>query len=207
MTAAWAQTEEALFRDIPAAAELYRRTLELDPERIDALSELARLELALGDADKALAVLELLRQRSEGDMRVAAELKIAALLFEPLGRAAEAVELCAPILAKNPGEPLALRLLHRALSVPEARSRAALLLERVAEAADNADTRADVIEALLAVSQDAPELSYGKEPLVDTTLENEEEEPGRRCESRCAGLNPRRPRTRSGPSRRKCRGA
>jgi tetratricopeptide (TPR) repeat protein len=178
VTSAWAQTEETLFRDLPAAAELYRRTLDLDPERVEALSELARLELALGDADKALAVLELLRQRSEGDMRVAAELKIAALLFEPLGRAAEAVELCAPILSKNPGEPLALRLLHRALSVPEARARAALLLERVAEAAENADTRADVIEALLAVSHDAPELAAARSRWLTQLLKTKDEEPG-----------------------------
>lgn len=178
VTMAWAEAEERLFSDLSAASALFRRTLELDADRVDALTELARLELALGRAEQALAALELLRERADGEMRTSAELQIAALLFEPLGRAAEAVELCAPILMKNPGEPLALRLLHRALSVPEARASAALLLERVAEAADNADTRADVIEALLAVSHDAPELAAARSRWLTQLLKTKEEEPG-----------------------------
>ncbi len=173
----WAQTEESSFGDLPAAARLYEQLLALDPERTETLTELARLELALGDVDKALSALEALRARSEGDMRTAAELKIAALLFEPLGRALEAVEMCVPILQKNPGEAEALRLLHRALSVPESRGRAAELLEGVAEAAGDAASRADVIEALLAVTADAPELAAARSRWLTQLLKTKDDEP------------------------------
>ncbi len=173
----WAQTEESSFGDLAAAARLYEELLRLDPERIETLTELARLELALGDVDKALSALQALRQRSEGEMRTAAELKIAGLLVEPLGRVLEAVEMCVPILEKTPGESEALRLLHRALSVPEARARAAELLERVAEAAGDAATRADVIEALLAVTADAPELAAARSRWLTQLLKTKEDEP------------------------------
>ncbi|HVJ21574.1 MAG TPA: tetratricopeptide repeat protein, partial [Polyangiaceae bacterium] len=175
--ASWARTEEEVLGDLAAAARLYEQLLTDDPERADALAELARLALALGDVDKALGALEALRLRSEGETRTAAELKIAGLLLQPLGRALEAVELVAPILEKNPSEADALRLLHRALSAPEARARAAELLERVAEAAGDAATRADVIEALLAVTSDAPELAAARSRWLTQLLKTKEAEP------------------------------
>lgn len=173
----WAHAEETLFGDAEAARKLYAAALERDPERTDALSELARLQAAAGEAKGALASLELLAARVEPEARPAIELRRALLMIGSLDRASEALALVEPILAVNPSDAEALRVVHHALSVPDARARAAEILERVAEGADDPSARADVIEALLAVSNDAPELAAARSRWLMQLLETKSDAP------------------------------
>ncbi|MES1178928.1 MAG: tetratricopeptide repeat protein [Myxococcales bacterium] len=173
----WAQAEETLFDSPKAARKLYREVLERDPERTDALSELARLQTAAGDSKGALESLESLSTRVEPEARAAVELRRASLMIGALGRAKEALALVEPILAVNPSDAEALRVVHHALSVPEARARAALILEQVAEGSEDPAARADVIEALLAVSNDAPELAAARSRWLMQLLETKTDAP------------------------------
>jgi tetratricopeptide (TPR) repeat protein len=111
--AEWAVIEETRLGDPARAANLYARIVEIDSERVDALSELARLELALGRSDRAYAALEALKARAEGEAKTTASLKLAALLVHPLGRPAEALEAIAPVLEANPGDLDAIRIVHQ----------------------------------------------------------------------------------------------
>ncbi len=173
----WAHAEETLFNDPKAARKLYREVLERDPERTDALSELARLQAASGDAKAALESLESLVTRVEPEARASVELRRALLMIGSLGRAKEALALVEPILAVNPSDAEALRVVHHALSVPEARARAAAILEQVAEGSEDPAARADVIEALLAVSNDAPELAAARSRWLRQLLETKTDAP------------------------------
>jgi len=173
----WAHAEETLFESPKAARKLYREVLERDPERIDALSELARLQSAAGDAKGALESLDSLVTRVEPEARSAVELRRAALMIGSLSRASEALALVEPILAVNPSDAEALRVVHHALSVSESRARAAAILERVAEGSEDPSARADVIEALLAVSNDAPELAAARSRWLMQLLETKTDVP------------------------------
>ena len=173
----WARAEETLFEDAKAARKLYHEALARDPERTDVLSELARLQAASGDAKDALESLESLVARVEPEARAAVELRRALLMIGSLGRAKEALALVEPILAVNPSDADALRVVHHALSVPEARAGAALILERVAEGSDDPAARADVIEALLAISNDAPELAAARTRWLMQLLETKSDAP------------------------------
>ena len=82
-----------------------------------------------------------------------------------------------PILAVNPSDAEALRVVHQALSVPESRAQAAAILERVAEGSEDPSARADVIEALLAVSNDAPELAAARSRWLMQLLETKTDVP------------------------------
>ena len=173
----WAHAEETLFDSPKAARKLYREVLERDPERSDALSELARLQAAAGDAKGALESLESLASRVEPEARAAVELRRASLMIGSLGRAKEALALVEPILAVNPSDAEALRVVHHALSVPDARAQAAAILEQVAEGSEDPAARADVIEALLAVSNDAPELAAARSRWLMQLLETKTDAP------------------------------
>ena len=173
----WAHAEETLFDSPKSARKLYREVLERDPERTDALSELARLQLASGDAKGALESLDNLVARVEPEARSAVQLRRATLMIGSLSRAAEALALVEPILAANPSDAEALRVVHQALSVPESRAQAAAILERVAEGSEDPAARADVIEALLAVSNDAPELAAARSRWLMQLLETKTDVP------------------------------
>ncbi len=173
----WAHAEETLFDSPEAAQKLYRQVLERDPERTDALSELARLQVASGDAKGALESLDSLVTRVEPEAKSAVELRRAALMIGSLSRAREALALVEPILALNPSDAEALRVVHQALSVPESRAGAAAILERVAEGSEDPSARADVIEALLAVSNDAPELAAARSRWLTQLLETKTDVP------------------------------
>ncbi len=105
------------------------------------------------------------------------ELRRASLLIAAPGRAKEALALVEPILAVNPSDAEALRVVHHALSVPDARARAAAILEQVAEGSEDPGARADVIEALLAVSNDAPELTAARSRWLMQLLETKTDVP------------------------------
>src|SRR5690606_22085378 len=89
----------------------------------------------------------------------------------------DALDLVRPILAQNPSDVSALRIVHRALSVPSTRVDAAELLENAAEAADDPEQRVAVIEALLAISADDPALAAARGRWLAQLIESKENEP------------------------------
>jgi tetratricopeptide (TPR) repeat protein len=173
----WALAEETRLGNKQAAADLYARLVELDPDRVDAWSEMARLELGLGRTERALEALEALKARAEGETRYAAAVKLAALLVSPLGRPLEALDVIAPVLEANPGDLEALRIVHRTFDLPECRARASGMLERLAQVSDDRVSRAEVIEALLAVSAEAPELARARTRWLSQLLKTKQNQP------------------------------
>jgi tetratricopeptide (TPR) repeat protein len=159
---AWAAAEENDFGNPRGAVELYARALEADPERIDALTEMARLEATGGDPEAAVAALKALRDRSEADARSAIELSMASLLLDPLGRADEALDLIEPLLDAAPGDPELLRLVHRAFAESSVQARAARLLDKVSGAVEDPTERAGVLSALLEMSVGATDLAEAR---------------------------------------------
>jgi len=172
----WAAAEER-FGNAQAAADLYGRLVEIDPDRIDAWGEIARLSLGLGRTERAYEALEALKTRTEGETRHAAAVKLAALLVSPLGRPVEALDAVAPVLEANPGDLEALRIVHQTFDVPECRARASALLEKIASVTDDRVGRAEVIEALLAVSAEAPELARARTRWLTQLLRTKQDQP------------------------------
>jgi tetratricopeptide (TPR) repeat protein len=175
----WAEVEERRYADLPRAVLLIERAVALDPERIEGLLELSRLRSAAGDAEGAAAALRELLPKVDAETRGQVELRLASLLIGPLGEPEAALDLAESVLARQPSDADALRIVHQALGAPKARSRAALLLEKMAEGEGDAEARADVIEALLAVSASDPELAEARarwmRQLLDTKLDVPEE--------------------------------
>ncbi|XYH95325.1 tetratricopeptide repeat protein [Sorangium sp. So ce1128] len=149
--AAWAAWEEEI-GDRAAAAALYARLIEADPENDDALAARARLLSDLGDHEGAAEVLAMRRDRSEGSARVALDVELATLLLDRLDRPADALDAIAPAIEAGTIDPAVLEVAERALRRPETQARAALLLERACDALDDSTARAALLETLLASS-------------------------------------------------------
>ncbi|AUX25403.1 hypothetical protein SOCEGT47_059480 [Sorangium cellulosum] len=164
--AAWASWEEEI-GDRAAAAALYARLLEADPENDDALAARGRLLAELGDHEGAAEVLAARRERSEGGARVALDVELATLLLDRLDRPAEALDAIAPAIEAGTVEPAVLEIAERTLARPEAQARAALLLERACDALDDPDARAALLETLLA-SAPAPAIEAAPRAPADT---------------------------------------
>ncbi|WP_437304237.1 tetratricopeptide repeat protein [Sorangium sp. So ce388] len=149
--AAWAAWEEEI-GDRAAAAALYGRLIEADPENDDALAARARLLSDLGDHEGAAEVLAMRRDRSEGSARVALDVELATLLLDRLDRPADALDAIAPAIEAGTIEPAVIEVAERALRRPETQARAALLLERACDALDDPAARVALLETLLASS-------------------------------------------------------
>jgi tetratricopeptide (TPR) repeat protein len=175
----WADLEERRFHEPERAVALLEQVVAGDPERTDALLELSRLRAAAGDAKGAANALRELLPRADAESRPAIQLKLAAILIGPLAEPEAALDLAENVLQTQPSDADALRVVHQALGVAVTRARAAMLLERMAEGAEDPDARADVIEALLAVAAAAPELAEARSrwmrQLLDTKLDQPEE--------------------------------
>ncbi len=175
----WAEAEEQRFGEPERALTLFERVVAADPERTDALFELSRLRAASGDAKGAAQALRELLPRADAEAKPAIQLKLASLLIGTLDEPEAALELAESVLAKQPSDADALRIVHQALGASATRTRAAMLLERMAEGAEDPDARADVIEALLAVAAADPELAEARSrwmrQLLDTKLDQPEE--------------------------------
>jgi tetratricopeptide (TPR) repeat protein len=175
----WAEAEEKRFAAPERAVALLEQVVAGDPDRTDALLELSRLRAAAGDAEGAAAALRELLTRGDADSRSAIELRLAGLLIGALAQPEEALALAEVVLTRHPSDADALRIVHQALGAPATRARAAMLLERLAESEGDPDARADVIEALLAVSAADPELAQARtrwmRQLLDTKLDEPEE--------------------------------
>jgi tetratricopeptide (TPR) repeat protein len=175
----WAEVEEHRFQEPERACALLEQVVAADPERTDALFELSRLRAAAGDAKGAAAALRELLPRADVDSRPAIQLKLAGILIGSLAEPEAALELAESVLATHVSDADALRIVHQALGAPQTRTRAAMLLERMAEGSEDPDARADVIEALLAVAAADPELAEARSrwmrQLLDTKLDQPEE--------------------------------
>lgn len=173
----WAAAEESSFGNPQGAIELLLRVLEQDPTRTDALAELARLQTAGGDPEAALGTLRRLREHAQGDEALLVDHRIAWLLFEALGRPGEALGVAAGLLDLAPADPDALQIAHRSLRHPELRVRAAELLERAAEASADQAAQARVLEALLALPADGPDVTQARLRWLDRLLECRRDDP------------------------------
>ncbi len=154
---AWGVTEETTFGSIPHAIRAYERVLELDPERIDALSQLARLRAAAGDPEGALHTLAELRERGDAEGRLSVDTTMATLLLD-LGRADECLDLVEGILDEAPHDSGALDLVKRALEHDDARPKAAKLLERLVQNVETEAEKREMLESLLTISEGVEEL-------------------------------------------------
>lgn len=174
----WAQAEEALHKDQRKAIELYSRIIELDPERLEAYSELARLRAETGDADGALEALRVLQEKSEGDAQGEIELRMASLLVEVLGRPSDALDILARHLESNPTDSLALGIVRRTLHFPEVQARAAELMEKAAEASEGDAARAEVLELLLKAfaETNTPELKTARRRWLKRLLDSKSDD-------------------------------
>lgn len=167
---AWAVAEENLLGSPEAAVELYRRVLELDPERTEALGEMARLQAMHGDPEGALASMRELSTRSEPEARPGVDLAIAGMLLD-LERSGEALDVLQQMIEATPGDADVLRLVQRALDDEDARARAAELLERAAASAGDVEARAAVLKNLLDVSRDNSGLDEARGRWLEQLLE------------------------------------
>lgn len=174
---AWAVAEETTFGCPEAAIPVYERVLEREPDHIDAIAQLARLRAERGDAEGALAALSALADKSEGESKRDIEKKMAAILLEHLGRPLDALPTIEQLLNDHPTDAEALRLVQAALGFEESRARAAALLGRAAESAETPEARADVLEALISVSRDTPELAQERTRWWHQLLECRAEDP------------------------------
>ena len=67
--------------------------------------------------------------------------------------------------------------MHRTFDHPECRARAAEILERIAQVSDDRVSRSEVIEALLAVSAEAPELARVRTRWLTQFLRTKQDQP------------------------------
>jgi len=149
---AWANAEETQFGDARRALELQQRILQVDPENTDAMASIARLALALGDTDGALAALAARRDRCEGPEKSALDLQLATILLERTSRFEDALASVRAVLEATPQDPTALELIGRLLAVPQTRAAAIAALEAACEGAEDADVRGTILSRLLSAS-------------------------------------------------------
>jgi tetratricopeptide (TPR) repeat protein len=144
-----AREEEITFGDPARALTIYRRVLELDSECDEALTSIARLAFATGDAEQALVALRTRRARTEGPARTAIDREIARILLERTTRRDEALESLGEVLADAPGDAEALALVTQLLADRTMRPQAVRLLEKACEASDDGATRETILLRLL----------------------------------------------------------
>ncbi len=149
---AWAEHEEKTFADPARALALHRRVLGIDGESDEALSSIARLALATGETEDALAALRTRRDRAEGPARIVIELEIAQVLLAKTTRWSEALGALRAVLADAPGEPAARALATQLLAHRATRAETIAMLEQACESADDPAARAEILSRLL----DAP---------------------------------------------------
>jgi tetratricopeptide (TPR) repeat protein len=150
----WARQEETTFGDHGRALALFRRVLELDPESDEALSAAARLALAAGDVDAALAALGARRGRADGAARASIDLEIAGVLLSRTSRRPEALEALRSVLSETPNDAAARTLAMQLLEDEGTRAEAVRMLDQTCDAADDAATRVDILTRLLEAPAD-----------------------------------------------------
>ena len=151
----WAREEETTFADPVHALTLHRRVLAVDPENDEASAAVARLALATGDTEEALAALGSRRDRAEGPARIAIELEIAQVLLSRTTRWRDALAALRAVLADAPSDATARALAAQLLAHRATRTDAIAMLEQACEASDDPEARAQILTRLLDAPADA----------------------------------------------------
>ncbi len=151
----WARLEEEKLGDAGRAIDLWKQAAEADPSDAEAPSQLARLMIASGDVDGALATLR--ARAASADAGAASRLRaeIASLLSSIPGRERDAMNELRAALADRPDDEAALRLLVKLLPHAEMGGDASSLLEAALASADNTG-RKRVLASLISGAPDAP---------------------------------------------------
>jgi tetratricopeptide (TPR) repeat protein len=152
---AWAAAEETRFGDAARALAIHEDVLRADPDNAEAMDAVARLALALGRIDDAVAALMGRRDRSEGAARNTLNLEIATILIDRATRLPEALACVAAVLENAPHDPSALALAARLLGPDETRAATITLLEKTLESVEDGEVRAQVLTRLLDTPADA----------------------------------------------------
>ena len=152
---AWAAVEENRLGDPLQALALYREVLTLDADNVEAMTSIARIALASGDVDGAVAAFVARRDRSEGAARTAIDLEMATILLDRGLRRGDALKSVAAVLETTPSDPAALALSARLLASDETRVAAIAMLERTLDGVDDAEVRAQILVRLLDTPTDA----------------------------------------------------
>jgi tetratricopeptide (TPR) repeat protein len=151
----WAREEETTFADPVHALALHRRVLGVDAENDEASAAVARLALATGDTEEALAALRSRRDRAEGPARIAIELEIAQVLLSRTTRWRDALTALRAVLAEAPSDSTARTLAAQLLAHRATRTDAIAMLEQACDASDDTDARAQILTRLLDAPADA----------------------------------------------------
>ncbi|HEY8040437.1 MAG TPA: tetratricopeptide repeat protein, partial [Polyangiaceae bacterium] len=151
----WAREEEVTFADPVHALVLHRRALAIDAESDEALAAVARLALATGDTEEALAALRSRRDRAEGPARMAIELEIAQVLLSRTTRWQEALAALRAVLADAPSDATARALASQLLAHRATRGDAIAMLEHACDATDDVEVRGQILTRLLDAPADA----------------------------------------------------
>lgn len=172
----WAAVEEQRLGAMDEARRLLARVLEQEPDHEQALGDAARLALHAGDANAALSHLGRLRERAQGEARILADLSFARTLIEGSGDVEAGLEVLHDVLTNYPTQPEALELVKQVLVQPNARTQAAELLDRISQELEDREAGREILETLLAVSKDTPELAERRREWFLQVVEYRESE-------------------------------
>jgi tetratricopeptide (TPR) repeat protein len=146
----WADAEERELSDPDQALALWRRVLAARPEHAKARASVARLLLARGDVEGAIATLvERVDAAATDEERCAVLLDVAAIEAEIPSRRGDALARVGLVLEAGP-DSRAFQIASRIMSDPEHGAAAAALVQKHLDRAEGAETRATVLGALLA---------------------------------------------------------
>jgi len=151
----WARLEEEKLGDVGRAIDLWKQAAEADASDAEAPAQVARLMIASGDVDGALATLRARAANAQPEAASRLRAEIAALLSSIPGREGDAMSELRALLTERPDDEAALRLLVKLLPHPEIGADASSLLEGALQSADAAG-RKRVLTSLIAGAPDAP---------------------------------------------------
>jgi len=174
---AWAGVEHEVIGEPERAVEVYAKVLEIDPEQDDALAARYGLLMGLGDVEGAAVALRARRDRSEGAARIALELSLSELLLTQLERPDDAIAVVESVLDASPNDPAALRVVEQALGHAATRVRAAKLLERACESAEDPELEMELYQVLLSTPADEPELRSNRRVWYERLLDGQAGQP------------------------------
>ena len=151
----WARAEEQRFDDGDRALALYRLAAEVDPTCGGSM-EVARMTLARGDVEGALASLRTQLTGADAETARRVRTDVAAILLSHGGRAGEALTELRMALETAPDDGAALKLVASLLADTDVGADASALLEKAVDAAGDEGVRSRALRALLDGATDAP---------------------------------------------------
>jgi tetratricopeptide (TPR) repeat protein len=150
----WASLEEDVFTEPDRASKLYARMLTHAPGNAVAIKALPRLLLTAGDAEGAAGVLEKHRGQVSDAERVDADVVLAELYIDRLGRPEGALDAAIRVLADSPHDPRAIAVLRRLLVDEKTKEKAAEVLADEYAATGDARREAEALSSLLATAKE-----------------------------------------------------